>query len=116
MYNGRLRVPVNGYYHVYSMLDVSYHYMITGNNVTVVSQIPYMVHSIYKSNIKGDSDTEIISTCHPYEISRNRIFGRFDTYIGSDIYLQAGDEVFVKVSNISYINSPPKNVLGMYMI
>lgn len=117
MYEGRLRVPATGYYHVYSMLDISYHFgKDQSSQLTIPSEKSWLMHSIYRSNIYKDTDELVLSTYHPYVFSKNGIFGRFDTYISSDIYLNAGDEVYVKVSNISQVNSPPKNIIGVYMI
>ena len=117
MSRGRLRVPASGYYHVYSMLDISYHlYKKSDRQLAIPTDHGSLIHSIYRSNIYTSTDDEILSTYHPYEFSKNGIFGRFDTYLSSDMYLNAGDEVYVKVSNISQVNSPPKNVLGIYMI
>ena len=117
MSRGRLRVPATGYYHVYSMLDISYHfYRNSDGHLAIPTGHASLIHSIYRSNIYTDTDEEILSTYHPYEFSKNGIFGRFDTCLSSDIYLKAGDEVYVKVSNISQVNSPPKNVLGIYML
>jgi hypothetical protein len=117
MSRGRLRVPASGYYHVYSMLDISYHlHKISDGQLAIPTDRASLIHSIYRSNIYTSTDEEILSTYHPYEFSKNGIFGRFDTCLSSDYYLKAGDEVYVKVSNISQVNSPPKNVLGIYMI
>lgn len=117
MSRGRLRVPATGYYHVYSMLDISYHiYKHSDRHLVIPADQTFLIHSIYRSNIYTGTDEEILSTYHPYEFSKNGVFGRFDTYLSSDIHLRAGDEVYVKVSNISQVNSPPKNVLGIYML
>lgn len=117
MHSGRMRVPATGYYHVYSMLDISYHYEKDNSRQSVApTEKSSLVHSIFLSNIDNNEEIEVLSTCHPYEFSRNDIFGRFDTYLSSDIHLTAGDEVYVKVSNISQVNSPPKNIFGIYMI
>jgi hypothetical protein len=51
-----------------------------------------------------------------YYKNRNSIFSRYDTYIGGDVYLEAGDEIYVKVANISYASSPPRNMFGIHLI
>lgn len=118
--NGRVRVPVSGYYHVYSAIDFNYQFIrnTTQNTINVLSKSPCLIHSIYKSNIKEkkSGEKEVMCTHHPYERSENSIFSRYDTYISADIHLEAGEEIYVKVANISYASSPPKNVFGIHLI
>lgn len=119
LHRGRVRVPVSGFYHVYSGIEFNYQLMrdTEHNTIKVHSKYPNMKHAIYKSNIKkSKKEDEIMCTQHPYESSENLIFSRYDTYISGDIYLEAGDEIYVKVANISYALSPPKNIFGILLI
>ncbi|CAG2220809.1 unnamed protein product [Mytilus edulis] len=119
LHRGRVRVPVSGFYHVYSAIEFNYHLIRdTENNIIEVhSKSPNMKHAIYKSNIKNSKkEDEIMCTQHPYERSEKLVFSRYDTYISGDTYLEAGDEIYVKVANISYASSPPKNIFGILLI
>lgn len=76
-----------------------------------------LIHAIFKSNVKNFGiEEKIVCTQHPYEMSKNEMFSRYDTYVGGDFYFEAGDELYVKVENISYASSPPKNVFGLHFI
>lgn len=124
LHRGRFHVPVNGFYHVYSAIDFNYQYVHgdVNDTINVESKSPCITHAIYKSNIKKsyckekEREMMMMSTHHPYEKSRNSIFSRYDTYIGGDVYLEAGDEIYVKVANISYASSPPRNMFGIHLI
>ncbi|XP_071134388.1 uncharacterized protein [Mytilus edulis] len=119
LHRGRVRVPVSGFYHVYSAIEFNYHLIrdTERNTIEVHSKSPNMKHVIYKSNIKNSKkEDEIMCTQHPYERSENLVFSRYDTYISGDTYLEAGDEIYVKVANISYASSPPKNIFGIILI
>lgn len=119
LHRGRFRVPVSGFYHVYSAIDFNYQYEYrdVNNSINVESKSPCIRHAIYKSNIKKyNYEREMMSTHHPYEMSRNLIFSRYDTYVGGDVHLEAGDEIYVKVANISYASSPPRNMFGIHLI
>lgn len=114
--NGRLVVPVTGYYHVYSFLDLLTEYCDdhrNGKQKTIKSSIR---HAIFRYNIKDGQEEEVISSYKPYHYSKNKRFNFYETYISADVFLDPGDEVYIKVSNASYLQSPSKNFFGIHML
>ena len=113
--NGRLVVPVGGLYHVYSFIDMYQDYTYDKMDATKPMSISM---GVFKSNILKDKvpEEEVICMYRPYEKSRNDRFTVYDSYIGADIPLEAGDEVYIKVSNLTYVKNPSRNVFGMHLL
>lgn len=116
--NGRLAVPVTGYYHVYSFLDMLMEYCDKNGNSMVknLKSDAALRHTIFKYNIKDGREEEVISSYKPYHYSQNRRFNFYETYISADVLLNPGDEVYIKVSNASYLQNPSKNFFGIHML
>jgi hypothetical protein len=81
---------------------------------------PGMPNSItmrfYKYNILKPDEEALIETNRPYERSANQQFMVYQSFLGADVRLQAGDEVYLKVSNLTYIKNPSRNVFGLHML
>lgn len=118
--HGRIRVPVSGWYHVYCLVDFSYMYPVINNQgqkIKEQSRKGSIEHAVFKSEIsRGDQEEKIVLTQHPFERSQNMIYSKYSSYVSKDVYLNAGDEIYVKVSNISLAVNPPRNIFGVYMV
>ncbi|KAK3095818.1 hypothetical protein FSP39_019609 [Pinctada imbricata] len=113
--NGRLVVPIDGLYHIYSFVDMYQDYTFDKMNETIPMSISM---GVFRSNILRSEipEEEMICAYRPYEKSRNNRFTVYDNYIGADVQLQAGDEVYIRVSNITYVKNPSRNVFGMHLL
>ena len=114
--NGRLVVPVSGLYDLYSFF-VFYEPCKpeTGEpNVRLADQP--LKHSIFKFDITEGRDTEVVQSVQPLKVSVNRYINAYNSYISSVVRLTAGDEVSVKVSNITYLSTPGTNFLGLKLL
>lgn len=116
--NGRLVAPVDGLYNIYTFLDLFMEY-INRNGETMINIKKHedaIQHAVYKFNIRNNREEEILTTYKPYYFSRNGRFNFYETYLSADVKLKAGDEVYLKVSNVSFIQNPSKNFFGMHLL
>lgn len=111
--NGRLVVPAKGYYHLYGFLDL---YQSYGNEAMAPGMPDSITMRFYKSNILKPDEEALIETFRPYERSANQRFMIYQSFLGADVELDAGDEVYLKVSNLTYIKNPSRNVFGLHML
>ncbi|KAL4220497.1 Tumor necrosis factor (ligand) superfamily [Mactra antiquata] len=114
--NGRLVVPAKGSYFVYSFVDFKESCnRETGKPDIEDINIP-LKHSIYKFNIKEGRETEVVSGLHPHKVSLSRYYNSYSSYISSLIELVAGDEISIKVMNITNIDYAENNYFGLYLV
>lgn len=111
--NGRLVVPMNGFYHLYGFLDL---YQSYGNEAMAPGMPDSITMRFYKSNILKPNEEALIETFRPYERSANQRFMIYQSFLSADVKLEAGDEVYLKVSNLTYIKNPSRNVFGLHML
>jgi hypothetical protein len=114
--NGRLVVPVDGTYFLYSFLDFFESCDSSTGTPKVVNINIAIKHAIYKFNIDDKAETEIISNVQPHHISQNKYYNSYSGYVSTIAILKAGDEVSVKVSNITYLRYTKDNSFGLYLI
>jgi len=114
--NGRLKVPFDGLYHIYSFVDMyierpEFRESQTNNSI---------IHAIFKSNIKhlnnGLEEEELMASFRPYEVSRSEAQGMYPTYLSADVSLEAGDEVYIKVCKKKHIKFPRENIFGIHLL
>nr|XP_022286543.1 uncharacterized protein LOC111099522 [Crassostrea virginica] len=111
--NGRLVVPAKGLYHLYGLLDL--HQSLDGNNMT--TEMPDSITMrFYRFNILKFTEEMLVEGFRPYQRSANPRFMSYESYLGADVPLEAGDEVYMKVSNPNYIKNPSRNVFGLHML
>uniref|UniRef100_A0A8W8IN21 THD domain-containing protein n=1 Tax=Magallana gigas TaxID=29159 RepID=A0A8W8IN21_MAGGI len=91
--NGRLVVPVKGFYHLYGFLDL---YQSYGNEAMAPGMPDSITMRFYKSNILKPDEEALIETFRPYERSANKRFMIYQSFLGADVELDAGDEVYLK--------------------
>lgn len=114
--HGRIVILEAGHYYVYSQLSFL-EVFDTPNAVETGSQS--LSHYIYRYNIiypHGGEELMIqnsLTKCW----GQNKAFGEYTSYLGSLFYLRQGDELFVKVSNLTLIVREPKlNYFGLFKI
>ncbi|KAL5004080.1 hypothetical protein ScPMuIL_017536 [Solemya velum] len=106
--NGRIFVPRTGTYGVYS-------YILFGDT----NHKPFyqnMEQRVFRYNVRDRREKELLSNSRPYTEPRNPNLRIFTSYMASDVKLFAGDFVYVKVSNVSSLQFPDCNYLGVYML
>ncbi|XP_053404003.1 uncharacterized protein LOC123554542 isoform X2 [Mercenaria mercenaria] len=94
--NGRLVVPVSGTYLVYSFLDMFDPCNPSTGTPNINGRSKAIKHGIFKFNILDGEETEIVSSVQPHQVSSNRIFNSYSSYVSSLANLKAGDELSVK--------------------
>ena len=122
--HGRIVVPEDGYYYVYSQVAFLEVLPInTGaggsNPPSYGTESPSLSHYLYRYNIiypKGGEEKLVqnsITKCW----GPNKAFGEYTSYLGAVFHLRQGDEVFVKVSNLSMVARDPKsNFFGLFKV
>ncbi|XP_053403947.1 tumor necrosis factor ligand superfamily member 15-like [Mercenaria mercenaria] len=114
--NGRLVVPVDGTYFVYSFVDLFEQCDPSTGKPNVKDTSKPIKHGIFKFNILDEVENEIISSIQPHQISSNKYFNSYGSYVSSLANLKAGDEISVKVSNITYLKYTRQNYFGLNLI
>ncbi|XP_052783995.1 tumor necrosis factor ligand superfamily member 10-like [Mya arenaria] len=115
--HGRIVILEAGLYYVYSQLSFLEVFDRPGAQVDTGSQS--LSHYIYRYNIiypHGGEEAMIqnsITKCW----GQNKAFGEYSSYLGAVFYLRQGDELFVKVSNLTLIVREPKlNYFGLFKV
>ncbi|XP_053403951.1 tumor necrosis factor ligand superfamily member 15-like [Mercenaria mercenaria] len=114
--NGRLVIPISGTYFIYCYVDFfELCDPSTGKPNVKNASIP-IKHGIFKFNILDAEESELVSKVQPHTISSNRYFNVYSSYVSTHAELKAGDEISVKVSNITYLKYTENNFFGLNLI
>ncbi|XP_053403063.1 tumor necrosis factor ligand superfamily member 15-like [Mercenaria mercenaria] len=114
--NGRLVIPVSGTYFVYSYVGFFEPCVpSTGKPNVKNASIPIKL-GIFKFNILDAEESELVSSVQPHTISSNRFFNAYSSYVSTFADLKAGDEISVKVSNITYLRYTRDNYFGLNLV
>lgn len=116
--HGRIVIRNSGHYYVYSQISfLEVFDVASARNDDSGSQS--LSHYLYRYNIiypKGGEESMIqnsITKCW----DQNKAFGEYTSYLGAVFYLRQGDELFVKVSNLTLMVREPKlNYFGLFKI
>ena len=114
--NGRLVVPVDGTYFIYSNLDLFEECNPSSGKANVKDINRPIKHSIFKFNIIEGEEKEVVSNIQPHIVSANRYYNSYNSYVSSLADLKAGDELSVKVSNITFLRYARDNYFGVNLI
>jgi len=108
LHNDRIKIDTSGLYFVYS--QVTHNMFYTGEERTRPSHV--LFHYVYRFNVIYPNGGEqlLMKTSTTECWDKRMLFGDYPTYTGSAINLHVGDEVYVKVSNISLLSRDPKAV------
>ncbi|GAB1599789.1 tumor necrosis factor ligand superfamily member 10-like [Argonauta hians] len=118
--HGRIVIPSTGLYFIYS--QVSFLEVVDikqGNSKPPSTTSPSLSHYLYRYNLiypLGGEETLIqnsITKCWGH----NKSFGEYTSYLGAVFQLRQGDEIFVKVSNLTLLTTDRKsNYFGLFKI
>ncbi|XP_060573812.1 tumor necrosis factor ligand superfamily member 15-like [Ruditapes philippinarum] len=114
--NGRLVVPVSGTYFIYSYVDLFEEFNDIPGKPNIKNATKPIKHALYKFNILDEAETEIVTNIQPHVVSRNRYYNSYSSFVSSLVSLKAGDEISVKISDISYIRYTRNNYFGLNLI
>ena len=112
---GVLHINSTGLYHIYSQV-----YFVSVYNSTGTSNDPKILHhSIYRYNptLPNDGTEELAHSAHTECWQSRRKYTDFTSYTGAAIKLLAGDDIYVKVSDISLVARDSKSsFFGLFKI
>lgn len=111
--NGRLIVPFSGEYFVSSYVEL-YELCKEPNSTDLEKQ--EIKHALFKFSMEKGTDTEIAAKTYSRMVPSNGMFVYYASYISIFDHLNAGDEVSVRVSDISLLKYPDENVFGVNML
>lgn len=100
---GRLIVPVTGTYLVYSYLEL---YDTLSSNLSIR-------HEIFKFNVLDFEENVLVCKTQSRENSSNGLFSYYSSYISTVVKLRAGEEVSIKLNDVSLLRYPENNFFGV---
>lgn len=120
--HGRLVIPEDGLYYVYSQISFLEMFDVHNNDAygsKGSSDSPSLSHYLYRYNIlyhNGGEETlaqNSITKCW----GQSKTFGEYTSNLGAVLSLRNGDEIFIKVSNISMVATDPKlSYFGLFKV
>lgn len=110
--NGRLIVPVAGRYFIHSYLEL----YESCNKTNDIDRKDIIKHGLFKFNLLDTTETLLTEKSCSHKISSNGKFVYYSSYISVDVYLNAADEVAVKVSDIALLKYPDENWFGVHLL
>ncbi|XP_076454220.1 uncharacterized protein LOC143289179 [Babylonia areolata] len=130
---GRIVVPDDGLYYVYS--QVAFLEVLSPSNGgsgggggsgrspssagAYGTESPSLSHYLYRYNIiyPNGGEEKLVQNSITKCWGPNRAFGEYTSYLGAVFHLRQGDEVFVKVSNLTMMALDPKsNYFGLFKL
>lgn len=105
--NGRIVVPINGTYHIYSFLNIL---KLSNESKATKYEI-----GIYKYNILTMTEEMLTDSFILRSRSMNGFYST-NVFISLDAHLDTNDEVYVKVTNTKFIRNPSINTFGLYLL
>lgn len=111
--NGRLVVPVSGMYFIHSYIEL---YELCGVVNNTEEEKQEIKHAVYKFSIIDDKETEIVAKTRSHKMSSNKEFVYYTSYVSIIDHLNAGNEVSVKVSDMSLLKYPDENFFGVTLL
>ncbi|CAL1530981.1 unnamed protein product [Lymnaea stagnalis] len=120
--HGRLVIPEDGYYYIYSQISFLEMFDVHNNDAygsKGSSDSPSLSHYLYRYNILYHNGGEeklaqnSITKCW----GQSKTFGEYTSNLGAVLLLRNGDEIFIKVSNISMVATDPKlSYFGLFKV
>lgn len=113
--HGRIVILEAGLYYVYSQLS----FLERLDDPSSVSTSQSLSHYIYRYNIiyPNGGEEQMVQSSFTKCSGENKRVGEYTSYLGSVFYLRQGDEVFVKVSDLTLVVWEPKqNYFGLFKV
>ncbi|XP_053404020.1 uncharacterized protein LOC128558506 [Mercenaria mercenaria] len=114
--DGRLIAPVDGTYFIHSFVELFEPCDPSTGKPNIKDPTKPIKHSIFKLSIHDKEEMELVADVQPHMVSSNKHFNYYSSYVSSLADLKAGDELSVKVSNITYLKYARNNYFGMNFI
>lgn len=112
--HGRLVVPCDGYYYVYS--QVAFIELYSGSNAA--TQSSSISHYLCRYNIiYPNGGEEVLAQNTVSKSSNSKVVGEYSSHLGALFKLRKDDEVYVKVSDLSLVvRDVRKNYFGIFKL
>lgn len=104
---------MSGTYFVYSHVDL---FEECRPGISNAGRDEHIKHAIYKFNILNEEEVKLTESKEPRLICYTNYLNSYSFYIFTLVELSAGDELSVKISNISYLTYPNNNYFGLNLI
>lgn len=116
--HGRIVIPEDGYYYVYSQVSFLEVFDVSpkANNEDSSHSLS---HYLYRYNIiyRNGGEEKLLQNSITKCWGQSKFFGEYASYLGAVLHFRQGDEVFVKVSNLTLVVREPKlNYFGLFRI
>ncbi|CAG2202206.1 tumor necrosis factor ligand superfamily member 6-like [Mytilus edulis] len=116
--NGRLVVPEDGLFYVYSHVSFAENFGHS-SSLDARSNSNSLSHYLYRYNIiyRNGGEELLLMNSLTKCWDENKQFGEYSSYLGALFKLRRGDELFVKVSNLTIIATNHKiNTFGFFRV
>ncbi|KAH3807869.1 hypothetical protein DPMN_136216, partial [Dreissena polymorpha] len=114
--HGRIVILEPGLYYVYSQVSFLEYF---DNPSNVETGPRSLSHYIYRYNIiyPDGGEESMIQNSMTKCWAQNKAFGEYTSYLGAVFHLRQGDEIFVKVSNLTMLVLEPKlRYFGLFKV
>ncbi|XP_052785156.1 tumor necrosis factor ligand superfamily member 11-like [Mya arenaria] len=114
--NGRLIVPVSGTYYIYSFLGLTER-RLNGEGIPLESNNTQEIkHAMHKFSVLDTADTEIASNVQSRKNATRGHFNYYASQIATLVKLRAGDEISVKLNDVTLLQHIENNYFGLHLI
>ncbi|WAR27699.1 hypothetical protein MAR_013403 [Mya arenaria] len=114
--NGRLIVPVSGTYYIYSFLGLTER-RLTDEGIPLESNNMHEIkHAMHKYNVLDTVDMEIASNLQSRKNASRGYFNYYASQISTLAKLHAGDEISIKLSDVTLLKHTGNNYFGLHLI
>ncbi|KAL5005535.1 hypothetical protein ScPMuIL_018991 [Solemya velum] len=118
--HGRIVIPEDGYYYVYSQVSFIEVFDVLSKVKNEEDTSSHSLsHYLYRYNIiyRNGGEERLLQNSITKCWGQRKFFGEYSSFLGAVLYFRQGDEVFVKVSNLTLIVREPKlNYFGLFRI
>ena len=91
----------------------------SGIPINYGTESPSLSHYLYRYNIiyPNGGEEKLVQNSITKSSGPNKAFGEYTSYLGAVFHLRQGDEIFVKVSNLTMMARDPKsNYFGLFKV
>ncbi|XP_052785093.1 uncharacterized protein LOC128220654 [Mya arenaria] len=114
--NGRLIVPVSGTYYIYSFLGLTDRRLTDEGIAVEPNNMHEIKHAMHKYNVLDTVDMEIASNLQSRKNASHGYFYYYASQIATLAKLRAGDEISVKLSDVTLLKHTGNNYFGLHLI